>query len=188
MSVRRNVGHRSRASLRRPQCLSFRDGSNTRSTWRFNARITPIRANMVGPSCSATSISACIAACHSSASCRFVVCRHGLDVENPQRHGDVDRIGTGPGISQIGPRIATLLAAVHERTVLPPGHVTTSAAARSHRTYRDLRCGLASKCASPIMGWSGRAPAPATSDALCGAPKTRSMPGATASVESASGD
>jgi hypothetical protein len=39
--------------------LSFRDGSNTRSTWRFNARITPIRANIGGPLCSATGNSAC---------------------------------------------------------------------------------------------------------------------------------
>src|SRR5229473_125103 len=61
-----------------------------RAAWKVPPSLIP---------CSATSISACIAACHSSASCRFVVCRHGLDVENPQRHGDVDRIGTGPGIS-----------------------------------------------------------------------------------------
>jgi hypothetical protein len=31
--------------------------------------MTPIRANIVGPSCSATSMSASIAACHSGASC-----------------------------------------------------------------------------------------------------------------------
>src|SRR6266849_605138 len=114
-SMLRRVEFRRRAAWKVPPSLI------PRSTWRFNARITPIRANMVGPSCSATSISACIAACHSSASCRFVVCRHGLDVEKPQRHGDVDRIGTGPGISQIGPRIATLLAAVHE---FASGHLT----------------------------------------------------------------
>jgi hypothetical protein len=41
--------HRSRASLRRPQCFSLREGSNTRSTCRFRALITPIRANIVGP-------------------------------------------------------------------------------------------------------------------------------------------
>jgi hypothetical protein len=41
--------HRSRASLRWPQCVSFRDGSNTRSTCRFRALITPMRANIVGP-------------------------------------------------------------------------------------------------------------------------------------------
>jgi len=35
----------------------------------FSARITPIRANIVGPSLSATSSSASIAASHSSASC-----------------------------------------------------------------------------------------------------------------------
>jgi hypothetical protein len=63
--------HRSRASLRLPQCFSFRDGSNTRSTWRFRALITPIRANMVGPPRSATSMSASIAACHSGRSDSF---------------------------------------------------------------------------------------------------------------------
>ena len=63
--------HRSRASLRWPQCFSFRDGSNTRSTCRFRALITPIRANMVGPPRSATSMSASIAACHSGRSDSF---------------------------------------------------------------------------------------------------------------------
>src|SRR6267142_350646 len=43
----------------------LRDGSNTRSTWRFNALMTPIRANIVGPPNSATSIRPSIAACHS---------------------------------------------------------------------------------------------------------------------------
>ena len=38
---------------------------NTSSTWRFNARIMPIRANIVGPSNSATRIKASMAACHS---------------------------------------------------------------------------------------------------------------------------
>jgi hypothetical protein len=42
---------------------------NTRSTWRFNARMTPIRANIVGPPDVATRIKASIAACHSAASC-----------------------------------------------------------------------------------------------------------------------
>jgi hypothetical protein len=42
------TNHRSLANFRRPQCVSFRDGLNSRSTWRFNARITPIRANIVG--------------------------------------------------------------------------------------------------------------------------------------------
>ena len=37
--------------------FSFRDGSNTRSTCRFRALITPIRADMVGPPRSAPSIS-----------------------------------------------------------------------------------------------------------------------------------
>jgi hypothetical protein len=60
--------HRSGASLRWRQCFSFRDGSNTRSTCRFRALITPTRANMVGPPRSATSMSAPIAACHSGRS------------------------------------------------------------------------------------------------------------------------
>jgi hypothetical protein len=63
--------HRSRASSRLPQCFSFRDGSNTRSTCRFRALITPIRANMVGPPRSATSMSASIAACHSGCADSF---------------------------------------------------------------------------------------------------------------------
>jgi len=46
----------------------FSPGSNTRSRWRFNALMMPMRANNGGPSCSATSNSASIAACHSSAS------------------------------------------------------------------------------------------------------------------------
>ncbi len=40
---------RSRASFRRPQCLSLRSGLNARSTWRFRASRTPMRANIVGP-------------------------------------------------------------------------------------------------------------------------------------------
>jgi hypothetical protein len=39
---------------------------------RFSARMTPLRANIVGPSCSATSNSACIAACHSALSASFL--------------------------------------------------------------------------------------------------------------------
>jgi hypothetical protein len=39
--------------LRRPHFISWRDGSNTRSTCRFNACITPRRANPIGPSRSA---------------------------------------------------------------------------------------------------------------------------------------
>src|ERR1700731_3466664 len=49
--------HRSRASLRLPQCFSLREESNTRSPCRFRALITLIRANMVGSPRSATSIS-----------------------------------------------------------------------------------------------------------------------------------
>src|ERR1035438_6248846 len=48
----------------------FRRGFDTAfGLCRFNAGITPMRAIIVGPSCSATSMSACIAACHSGASC-----------------------------------------------------------------------------------------------------------------------
>jgi hypothetical protein len=43
--------------------VSFRPELNTRSMWRFNARMTPIRANMVGPPSSARRSSASIAAC-----------------------------------------------------------------------------------------------------------------------------
>src|SRR5258705_12859298 len=40
--------HRSRASLRRPQWDSLRDGLNSQTWPRFNAFMTPIRANIVG--------------------------------------------------------------------------------------------------------------------------------------------
>jgi hypothetical protein len=54
--------HWSLLSFRFPQCLSLRVESNFRSTFRFNARMTPIRANIVGPPNSATSIRLSIAA------------------------------------------------------------------------------------------------------------------------------
>jgi hypothetical protein len=63
-----NVHHWSRLSVRFPQCFSLRDGLNTRSTFLFKALMTPMRASIVGPP-RATSISASIAVCHSSASC-----------------------------------------------------------------------------------------------------------------------
>src|SRR6266446_10964800 len=44
-------------------------GLNTRSRWRFKARMIPMRANIVGPPDVATRIKASIAACHSWASC-----------------------------------------------------------------------------------------------------------------------
>jgi len=44
-----NRRHCSLLSLRFPQRVSLRDESNFRSTFRFNARMTPIRANIVGP-------------------------------------------------------------------------------------------------------------------------------------------
>ena len=41
------LGHSSLFSFRRPQWWSLRSGLNTRSTWRFNPRMTPIRANPI---------------------------------------------------------------------------------------------------------------------------------------------
>jgi hypothetical protein len=49
--------------------MLFAVGLNTRSAWRFNARMTPIRASMVGPPCPTISIGASIVACHSGESC-----------------------------------------------------------------------------------------------------------------------
>jgi len=43
--------------------------ANTRSAWRFNAIMIPMRANVVGPPDVATRIKASIEACHSAASC-----------------------------------------------------------------------------------------------------------------------
>ena len=63
--------HRSRGSLRWSQCFSLREESNTRSTCRFRALITPMRANIVGPPRSATSMSASIATCHSGNAASF---------------------------------------------------------------------------------------------------------------------
>ena len=69
-SVMAGVGYSSlfSFSFRFPQCISLRS-VNVRSKFRFNAFMTPMRANIAGPSFSATSNSACMAACHSSASC-----------------------------------------------------------------------------------------------------------------------
>ncbi len=55
-------------SLRRPQCISLRS-VNIRSTLRFKARSTPMRACINGPRSSAAIISALVAACHSGRSC-----------------------------------------------------------------------------------------------------------------------
>jgi hypothetical protein len=49
--------------------MVLRDELNTRSTWRFKARMRPMRANIVEPSDVATRIKASTAACYSSASC-----------------------------------------------------------------------------------------------------------------------
>src|SRR5882724_7994772 len=64
-----NGCHWSLFSFRFPQCVSLRDGLNTRSTFRFSARIIPMRAIMVGPLSSTTRSRASTAACHSSRSC-----------------------------------------------------------------------------------------------------------------------
>src|SRR5205823_14602349 len=65
--------HRSRACLRRPQRGSLRDGLNSRTRRRFNAFMTPIRANIVGPSSSTTNINASMAASHSGSAASFFV-------------------------------------------------------------------------------------------------------------------
>jgi hypothetical protein len=63
--------HRSRANFRRPQWGSLRDGLNSRTWPRFNAFMTPIRADIVGPRSSTTNINAAIAACHSGSAASF---------------------------------------------------------------------------------------------------------------------
>jgi hypothetical protein len=57
-------------SFRFPQWESLRSGLNTRSTRRFSAFMTPIRASIVGP-LRDTSIKTAIAACHSGRSDSF---------------------------------------------------------------------------------------------------------------------
>jgi hypothetical protein len=66
-SKERSVGfrHQSRASLRRRHFVSLREGSNTRSTCWFNARIIPTCACISGPRSSAAMISTWVAVCHS---------------------------------------------------------------------------------------------------------------------------
>ena len=49
----------------------FLSGLNTRTWPQFNARMMPMRANIVGPRNSATSIRLSIAACHSALSASF---------------------------------------------------------------------------------------------------------------------
>jgi hypothetical protein len=61
--------HSSRFSFRRAQCVSFREVSNSRWTFRFNALMTPMRAIMAGPLSSTTRSNASTAARHSSSSC-----------------------------------------------------------------------------------------------------------------------
>jgi hypothetical protein len=54
--VSRSSGHRSLFNFHFPQCVSLRSGLNTSSTWRFKALMTPMRADIVGPPLSATSM------------------------------------------------------------------------------------------------------------------------------------
>src|SRR5258705_949408 len=67
IDINPNGCHWSLFSFRRPQCVSLRDESNSRTWPRFNALMTPMRANIVGPPNVATRIKASIAACHSAA-------------------------------------------------------------------------------------------------------------------------
>jgi hypothetical protein len=60
--------HSSLLSFRFPQCVLLRSGLNSRTTCRFSARMTPIRANIVGLRFSAARINISIAICHRSAS------------------------------------------------------------------------------------------------------------------------
>jgi hypothetical protein len=55
-----------RAQASAPPMTIFAFRIETRSTWRSRARMTPMRANIVGPPSDTTSIKAPIAACHSS--------------------------------------------------------------------------------------------------------------------------
>jgi hypothetical protein len=73
----------SRLILRFPQSLSLRSVLNTRSTWRFKARMTTMRAIMIGPLSSTTRSRASTAACHSSRFCFFQRsrCRVAADVQ-----------------------------------------------------------------------------------------------------------
>src|SRR5713226_7000966 len=67
--VNEDACHWTLLSFRRPQCVSLRDGSNVRSTLRFNALDRPMRAIMIGPLSSTTRSRASTAACHSSCIC-----------------------------------------------------------------------------------------------------------------------
>ena len=69
IDVNPNGRHWSLLSFRFPQCVSLRYEPSVGSTFRFNARMTPIRAIMVGPLSSTTRSRALTAACHSSRSC-----------------------------------------------------------------------------------------------------------------------
>jgi len=61
------ASHRSRASFRRPQRADLSD--EQRSTFRFNARMTPIRAGISGPRSSAALINTSAATYRSGTAC-----------------------------------------------------------------------------------------------------------------------
>jgi hypothetical protein len=64
------LDHSSRFSFRLPQCLSLRTGSNSRTTPRWSALRTPMRASMSQPPpVSAARIKCSTATCHISRSC-----------------------------------------------------------------------------------------------------------------------
>jgi hypothetical protein len=75
----------------------FRDGvtSGFGFPW-FNALSIPIRANIVGPFCSTTKSSACIAVCHSGACCsalgNYDVCLGVFERDELATTGQRDRI------------------------------------------------------------------------------------------------
>ena len=63
-------GQKSRFNLRFAQCVRFSGTLNSCTRFRFRARMTPIRASMVGPSRD-TSSSASIASCHAGSAASF---------------------------------------------------------------------------------------------------------------------
>src|SRR5882757_1599069 len=136
-------------SFRRPQCVSFRVESTPRTWSRFNARMTPVRPNIVGPSRSATSNNTCIAACHSSASCSALqlhdVKRGVAKCDQLVPAGQLDRIEE-PLIPQHGPpqkQGPGSLRGPRPRGVHPPAtvyglHIGIAGAAVKRRTMSEI--------------------------------------------------
>ena len=96
--------HSSLFSFRFPQCVSLRDGLNSRATCRFKPRMKPMRANIVGPPFSATRIRASMTACHSGAECSafdsFVIwlaASFKVTRDRPRGSGIGSSIEGGPG-------------------------------------------------------------------------------------------